>query len=152
MKTNSVHSYVTYIRTAPEKLWTALTTADFTKQYFFGRSIESNWKIGAPVKYWQEDGTLDISGRVLVCDPPRFMSFTWHVEWIEEFRNLPEAVVAFRLDPMGDVVRLTLEKHFPVAIDPKYLESGRRGWPAILSGLKTLLETGKPLPEFDWME
>ena len=154
MTTNSVHSYVTYIITTPEKLWTALTNAEFTRRYFFGRSIESAWKIGSPIKYWQDDGTLDVSGRVLVCDPPRFVSFTWHVEWIEEFRNLPAAVVAFRLDPLGEdsVVRLTLEEYYPAAIDPKYFEGSRRGWPAILSGLKTLLETGQPLPAFDWMK
>jgi uncharacterized protein YndB with AHSA1/START domain len=154
MNNNSVLSYVIYIATAPEKLWTALTNGEFTRRYFFGRSVESSWKVGLPVKYWQQDGTLDVSGRVLVCDPPRFVSFTWHVEWLEEFRKLPETVVTFRLDPLGEnnVVRLTLEEFHPVAIDPKYLEGGRRGWPIILSGLKSLLETGQPLPECDWLK
>jgi uncharacterized protein YndB with AHSA1/START domain len=153
MKSNSVHSYVTYIRTSREKLWQALTSAEFTENYFFGRSVESSWKVGAPVKYWQPDGTLDVSGRVLVCDPLRFVSFTWHVEWIEEFRKLPEAVVAFRLDQIKDqeIVRLTFEEHHPTMADPKYVERGRVGWPLIFSGLKTLLETGKPLPDCDWM-
>ena len=153
MKNNSVLSYVTYIATTPEKLWRALTSAEFTEKYFFGRSIESNWKVGSPVKYWQPDGTLDVSGKVLVCDYLRFISFTWHVEWIEEFRRLPAAVVAFRLDPVQgtEMVRLTFEEHHPVAANPKYVERGRRGWPLIFSALKTLLETGRPLPDCDRM-
>ena len=154
MKSNPVHRYVTYIATNPEALWSALTRAEFTEQYFLGRSIESSWKVGAPVKYWQPDGTLDVSGRVLVCEPPHFISFTWHVEWIEEFRRLPEGVVAFRLDriPDQEIVRLTFEEHHPVSADPDYVERSRIGWPLILSGLKTLLETGKPLPECAWPE
>src|SRR3954468_1341245 len=124
MNNNSVLSYVIYIATAPEKLWTALTNGEFTRRYFFGRSVESSWKVGLPVKYWQPDGTLDVSGRVLVCDPLRFVSFTWHVEWIEEFRKLPEAVVAFRLDQIEghEIVRLTFEEHHPAVADPKYVE------------------------------
>lgn len=154
MKKPSVHRYVIYIAATPERVWTALTQPEFTRQYFFGRSVESTWKIGSPVKYWQPDGTLDVNGRVLVCDPPRFLSFTWHVEWIEEFRNLPEVVVAFRCESFAnnEVVRLTLEEHHPAAMNPKYLEGSRRGWPVILSGLKTLVETGQPLPACDWLK
>lgn len=153
MKPDSVLRYVIYIATTPEKVWAALTSGEFTRHYFFGRTVESSWRVGFPVKYWQQDGTLDVSGRVLVCEPQRFISFTWHVEWIEEFRKLPETVVTFRLDPLGDnsVVRLTLEEFHPVAVDQKYLEGGRKGWPIILSGLKSLIETGKPLPECDWL-
>lgn len=62
--------------------------------------------MGSTVKYWQKGGTLDVSGKVLKSEPPRLLSFTWHVEWIEEFRHLPEAHITFQLDPLGDVVRL----------------------------------------------
>jgi hypothetical protein len=63
--------YVTYIVTTAEKLWAALTSAEFTRQYFFGRRIESDWEVGAIVRYWQEDGTLDVEGTILEYDPPR---------------------------------------------------------------------------------
>lgn len=87
---------------------------------------------------------------MLECDPPRRLSLTWHVEWHEDYRRLPEAIVTFQLDPLGDMVRLTMTQSHPEPIEEKYLEGGRRVWPVILSGLKSLLETGHPLPEFDW--
>jgi len=143
--------YVIYIAAAPERVWAALTSPELTRQYFFGRRVESNWKVGSPVTYWMEDGRIDVRGKVLECDPPRRLSITWHVEWIEEFRRLPEVCVSFQIDPLGDVVRLTMGEFHPKPLDEKYLEGGRRGWPVILSGLKSLLETGRPLPKFDFL-
>ncbi len=111
--------------------------------------MQSDWKVGSPFKLVMEDGRIDSQGKVLACDPPRRISMTWHVEWMEEFRHLPEAIVTFQIDPLGDVARLTVSELHPKDIDPKYVEGGRRGWPIILSGLKTLLETGRPLPQFE---
>ncbi len=141
--------FVTYIVTTADRLWEALTNGKITTQYFFGRRMESDWKVGSPWKLVMEDGRIDSQGKVLESDPPRRLDVTWHVEWIEEFRRLPEAIVTFQSDPLGDVVRLTVSEFHPEGIDPKYLEGGRRGWPIILSGLKTLLETGRPLPKFE---
>ena len=138
--------YVQYIKTTAEKAWRALTDPEFTQQYFFGRTIESDWKVGSPVRYWKPDGELDVSGEILECDPPRFLSFTWMVEWVEEFRQLPPCRVSFLIEPIGEVVRLTLTEIHDAPIDPKYLEGGRNGWPMIMCGLKSLLETGHPLP------
>jgi uncharacterized protein YndB with AHSA1/START domain len=141
--------YVTYIVTTPEKLWAALTGPEFTRQYFFGARVESDWKVGSVVQYFRPDGTLDVQGKVLECSPPRRLSITWHVEWHEGFRKLPACVVTFQLDHLGDVVRLTMTESHPEPIDDRLLEGGRRGWPVILCSLKTLLETGKALPKFD---
>ena len=95
--------YVTYVAAPPEKVWAALTGADFTRQYFFGRLVESDWRVGSTVCYRMADGTLDVQGKVLECDPPRLLSFTWHVESNEEVRKLPDNLVTFRLDALGDV-------------------------------------------------
>jgi len=141
--------YVTYIAAKPEQVWQALTSGEFTKQYFFGRRMESDWKVGSPWTLWMEDGRVDCQGKVLESDPPRRLSMTWHVEWMEEFRRLPPGVVTFQLDALGDVVRLTVMESHHESIDEKYKEGGRRGWPVILCGLKSLLETGRPLPPFD---
>jgi uncharacterized protein YndB with AHSA1/START domain len=141
--------YVTYIVTTPENLWAALTSSEFTRAYFFGRSIESDWNIGSPVTYWQADGTLDVKGKVVECAPARLLTITWHVEWISDLRGLPENLVSFQIDALGDLVRLTMTQSHREPIDGKLLEGGRRGWPIILSGLKSLLETGHRLPEFD---
>ena len=143
--------YVTYIVSTPEKVWAALTSSDFTRQYFFGRSVESDWKTGSPWILRMPDGRVDTQGRVLEADPPRRLSLTWHVEWVEEFRDLPEAIVTYDIEKVGEAVRLTMTESHPEPIDEKYLEGGRSGWPFILSGLKSLLETGRPLPEIDPM-
>jgi uncharacterized protein YndB with AHSA1/START domain len=140
---------VTYIVASGERVWEGLTASTFTRQYFFGRAVELEQRVGGLFRLVMEDGRIDTQGKVLACDPPRFLSVTWHVEWMEEFRRLPEAVVAFRIEPLGDLVRLTVSEYHDESLDPKYLEGGRQGWPLILSGLKTLLETGEPLPAFE---
>lgn len=136
--------YAIYIAAPAEKVWRALTDGEFTRQYFFGRRIESDWKVGADWALLMEDGRVDSGGKVLECEPPRRLAIGWRVEWLEEFRKLPEAIVTFDIDPAGEAVRLTVTQ-LTAPIDEKYLEGGRQGWPAIISGLKSLLETGKPL-------
>ena len=149
MKNKPVNTYLSYIATTPAKLWDALTNPDLTKEYFFGRRIDSDWTVGSPVKYWLPDGTLDVSGKVLEYDPPRRLSYSWRAEANEELRKLPEAIITFTADPLGDVVRLTMEEFHPSPIDPKHLDAGRRSWPVVFSSLKSLIETGRSLPPFD---
>jgi uncharacterized protein YndB with AHSA1/START domain len=136
--------YVTYIATTPEKLWAALTSSEFTRQYFFNRTVESDWSVGSPWILRMPDGRVDVKGEVRESDPPRKLVVTWNVDWIVE--KLPEAVVSYEIEPVGGgVVRLTMTEAHPTPIPAYLLEGGRRGWPMILSGLKSLLETGKPL-------
>lgn len=142
-------TYVTYISAPPERIWTALTSAEDTRHYFFGMNVDSDWKVGATVKYVRADGTLDVQGEVIECEAPRRLSVTWHVEWHEEFRRLSPAVVTFQIDALGDVSRLTLTEAHSDNIDDRLLEGGRHGWPIILCNLKTMLETGHPMPKFD---
>ena len=120
--------FVTYIATSAERLWEALTSGGFTKQYFFGRRMESDWEVGSPWKLMMEDDRIDCQGKVLESDPPRRLALTWHVEWMEELRRLPETVVTFQIDPLGNVVRLTVSEFHPEGIDETYVEGGRRGW------------------------
>jgi len=137
--------YVTYIASTPEKIWAALTSGEFTRQYFFGRSVESDWKQGSPWLLRKPDGTADVSGEVRESDPPRKLVISWRVE-AEQFRHLPECIVSYELEPAGEgTIRLTMIEAHPTPIPAHLLEGGRRGWPMILSGLKTLLETGRPL-------
>jgi uncharacterized protein YndB with AHSA1/START domain len=136
--------YVTYIATTPEKLWAALTSSEFTRQYFFNRTVESDWNKGSPWILRMPDGRVDVKGEVRESDPPRKLVVTWNVDWIAE--KLPEAVVSYEIEPVGGgVVRLTMTEAHPTPIPAYLLEGGRKGWPMILCGLKSLLETGKPL-------
>jgi uncharacterized protein YndB with AHSA1/START domain len=148
-KAKPVNAYLSYIATTPEKLWAALTSGKLTKEYCFGRRIDSEWSVGSAVNHWLPDGSLHSSGKVLEYDPPRRLSYTWHAEMSEDLRSLPEVVLTFTTDSLGDVVRLTMEEFHPSPIDSKYIENGRQSWPVIFSSLKSLLETGRSLPPFD---
>jgi uncharacterized protein YndB with AHSA1/START domain len=137
--------YVIYIATTPEKLWEALTCAAFTRQYFFGRSIELEQKPGGAFILRMPDGRVDVKGEVLDWDPPHGLSVTWKVDWIEEMRHLPECIVTYEIEPFGEAVRLTMTEAHLEPLDDKILEGGRQGWPVVLSSLKSLIETGKPI-------
>ncbi|HEY2881220.1 MAG TPA: SRPBCC family protein, partial [Pirellulales bacterium] len=127
-------TYTLYIVAPPEKVWQALTEGEMTKQYFFGRRIESEWKVGGPAKYWQPDGTLDVSGTIVECDRPKRLSYTWCVEWVPELKKLPDCLVTFQIDDLGGASRLIMSEAHQWAIPDKLLEGGRRGWPFILCG------------------
>ncbi|MBV9111106.1 MAG: SRPBCC family protein [Gemmatimonadetes bacterium] len=146
MRTPTTEStlYVTYIAAAPERVWEALTSAAFTERYFFGRRAESSWQPGADWCLRMPDGRIDVAGKVREADPPRRLSLSWRVEAMPD---VPECIVTYTIEPVGtEMVRLTMEEAHPTAIPAELLQGGRRGWPMILSGLKTLLETGRPLP------
>lgn len=128
--------YVTYINTTPEKLWDALINPEFTKQYWGGRRIESDWKIGSAVKMISQKENIEFEGEVIAFEPPRLLSYKWRPE--------PPSSVTFLLEPYGTVMRLTVT-HEGLEPGSKEYEGTGQGWMAILSSLKSLLETGKPL-------
>ena len=137
--------YVTYIAAPAEKVWAALTEPEFTRQYFFGRSIELERKVGGTFILRMPDGRVDVQGRVVECDPPRKLSVTWRVEWIEMMRKLPECLVTYQIEALDGAVRLTLTEAYQWDVPDDILAGGRMGWPLILSSLKSLIETGKPI-------
>ncbi len=137
--------YVTYIAAPVERVWEALTSSVFTTRYFFGRSIEGDFAAGSEWILRMPDGRVDVRGRVLESDPPRKLHLTWAVEWLPEFKDFPESQVIWELESAGETTRLSLTELADDSIPAQFLEGGRKGWPVILSGLKTLLETGEPL-------
>ena len=137
--------YVTYIAATPDKVWAALTSPDFTRQYFFGRTIELEEKAGGRFVLRMADGRIDVAGRVVDYDPPRRLSMTWRVEWNEMMRKLPECLVSYEIEAVDGAVRLTLTEAYSWNVPDDLLAGGRMGWPLILSSLKSLLETGKPI-------
>jgi uncharacterized protein YndB with AHSA1/START domain len=137
--------YVTYIAATPEKVWQALTSSEFTRKYFWDRDIEIEPKLGGAFALKLPDGKVNVRGKVIAWDPPRKLSVTWKVEWPEEFRKLPECVVTYEIVQAGEAVRLTMTESHSWNVPEAILSGGRTGWPAILSSLKSLLETGKSL-------
>jgi len=137
--------YVIYITSTPEKVWDALTSAEFTRQYFFGRTIEIEPNKDGSFVLRMPDGRVDVKGRVAEWKPPRRLSVTWTVDWNAQMRELPECLVTYDLEQTGEAVRLTMTEAHQWDVPDDLLAGGRTGWPAILSSLKSVLETGKPL-------
>jgi uncharacterized protein YndB with AHSA1/START domain len=154
-KPNTV--YVTYIASTPEKVWQALTDPAFTRQYFSGFEIDVEPRQGGAFVLRYPDGRVHMSGRVVEWAPPRRFSCTWLVEGMPEFRELPECLVTYDIEQAGGAVKLTMTEAHSWNVPNEILAGGRAGWPAILSSLKSVLETGKPLdikmePPMEMME
>jgi uncharacterized protein YndB with AHSA1/START domain len=137
--------YTIYIASTPEKVWQALTTAEFSRKYFFGNAVEVDRKVGGPYVVRTPDGALHISGEVIEYDPPRKLTITFNVNWPELIEKLGPTLVSYEIEPAGDTVKLTMLQSHDRDISDDILSGGRQGWPAILSSLKSLLETGQPL-------
>jgi uncharacterized protein YndB with AHSA1/START domain len=135
--------YTTYIETTPDKLWAALTSSEFSRQYWFGTELRTAWTIGSPFALVMNGTTTDV-GEILEFDPPRRLSYTFHHVLQDELRNEKPTKVVFKLEPHGKLVKLTLT-HEGFADASKLLDGIAKGWPAILSSLKSLLETGTAL-------
>jgi uncharacterized protein YndB with AHSA1/START domain len=135
--------YTTYIETTAEKLWHALTDGDFTERYWFGHRIASDWKVGSAYGFTNQ-GKPMVEGKVLVSDPPRRLAYTWYNRK-EEAKGEGTSRVTFDLEPRGNVVKLTVT-HDELGEDGKTLRDISGGWPLVIASLKSMLETGKPLP------
>src|SRR6201747_149159 len=136
--------YTIYIAAPPEKVWRALTMAEFSRQYFLGFAVEMDQKVGGSFIVRAPDGSTHIDGEVLACDPPRKMSVTWNVNWPGLVEKLGQTVVTYEIAQAGDAVRLTMTESHERELPEDILSGGRAGWPAILSRLKSVLETGTP--------
>lgn len=136
--------YVTYIRTTPEKLWQALREPEFTREYWGGTWQESEWKQGSSWRIMLPDGRVADSGEVVEIDPPRKLVLSWRNEFKPELNAEGHSRLTYELEPQGDMVKLTLI-HEMETPGSRLIEAVSNGWPAILSSLKSLVETGEPL-------
>jgi len=137
--------YTIYIASTPERVWQALTSAEFSRKYFFGFAVETELKAGGAFIVRAPDGSLHINGAVIECDPPRKLTVTWNVNWPGLVEKLGPTLVTYEIEQAGEAVRLTMIEAHDRTISDDVLSGGRQGWPAILSSLKSLLETGQPL-------
>jgi uncharacterized protein YndB with AHSA1/START domain len=135
--------YVSYIETTPERLWEALTSSEFSKRYWFGTELKSDWKIGSPFAL-VTNGTITDDGEILEADPPRRLSYSFRHVLNDEMRNEPPTRVVFSIEQHGKFAKLTLT-HEGFTEGSKLLDGISKGWPAIMSSLKSLLETGTAL-------
>ncbi len=137
--------YVTYIESTPEKVWGALTDADLTAAYW-GHANVSDWQVGSSWAHRRTDGSGvdDVVGEVLESDPPRRLVTSWR----DPQDTAKSSTVSFTIQPHEGIVRLTVA-HTELW-DAGALSDVSFGWPAVLSNLKSLLETGHVLPVAPW--
>ncbi len=137
----STFLYVTYIRTTPEKLWTALTDQEFMKQYWFGMHCESQWTAGSSWKLVSRDGQIFDAGTIVEAEAPRRLVIRWLHQNKAELKAEGESLCTMELEPSGSAVKLSITH--TIGREPsKLIEAVSGGWPKILSNLKSLIETG----------
>jgi uncharacterized protein YndB with AHSA1/START domain len=137
--------YTIYIASTTEKVWEALTSAEFSRKYFSGNAVEVDLRIGGAFMVRTPDGAPHITGEVIECDPPKRLTVTFNVNWPALVEKLGPTLVTYEIEPAGNAVKLTLLQSHDRPLNDDILSGGRQGWPAILSSLKSVLETGKPL-------
>jgi uncharacterized protein YndB with AHSA1/START domain/DNA-binding transcriptional ArsR family regulator len=151
-------TYTTYIKASPERVWEAITAPAFTTRYW-GVALRSDWQVGAHVTWEYAGVTMDDAEQVVLeADPPRRLSYRWHAitpefaaavddgsGLLQRAAEEQRSKVTWELEPVGELVRLTVT-HDDFPPGSVLLDGVQEGWPSILASLKTLLETGEPLP------
>lgn len=137
--------YVTLIDAPPERVWQALTTGEFTRQYWHCARIQSDWQAGGQVVFMVDGDNgerIGCEGTLLEVDEPRRLSYTWRFPNDPEVADETPSRVTFSLEAEGAATKLTVvHDRFPEDSKMQGMVSG--GWPYVLAGLKTLLETGR---------
>jgi uncharacterized protein YndB with AHSA1/START domain/DNA-binding transcriptional ArsR family regulator len=138
--------YTVFIRAPREKVWDAITKPEFTRRYFFGSEPASGWKAGDRL-LWTEHGTGRplVDGEVIECEKPRRLVHSWIVKYDEEMDGEGPSRVTWELEDLNDGVTKLTAIHDDFPAGSKVYENVAGGWPLVLSGLKTLVETGSPL-------
>jgi uncharacterized protein YndB with AHSA1/START domain/DNA-binding transcriptional ArsR family regulator len=138
------HVYSVFIQAPPERVWRAITEGSETAQYYYGTSVSSTWEAGAPLTYAYTDGSVAADGTVLEVDPPSRLKMSFHARWDPDIEAEGPVEMAWVLEAQGDATKLT--------VTTSGLTEGSRtaadfsgGIVYIVSGLKTLVETGRPM-------
>ena len=137
----STFVYVTYIRTTPERLWSALTDAEFMKQYWFGVHCESQWTAGSPWQLVSGDGQIMDAGEIVEAEPPRRLVIRWRNQHMPDLKAEGDSLCTMELEANGTAVKLSIT-HTIEREPSKLIAAVSGGWPMILSNLKSLIETG----------
>jgi len=140
-KMKSKFVYVSYIKTTPEKLWQALITPEFIKQYWASMDVKCDWKVGSPWTLSFPDGRVADAGEIVEFIPTKRIVIKWRNEWKPEMKEEGFTRCTFDLEQTDGAAKLTLTHEMDI-LNSKFIEAVSSGWPMILSNLKSLLETG----------
>ncbi len=146
MPATTHHQYEVYIRATPEQVFEAILDPAFTRQYFHGTSFDRPPVQGEPYRTSTADGRPAVDGVIEVLEPPRRLVLTWHTLYDVELAAEPVSRVEWIVEAAGEGLTLLRLVHGDLALSPKTWANVQHGWVWILDGMKTLLETGQPLP------
>ena len=139
----TVQVYQVFIKATPEQIWDAITKPEFSAKYFYGARIENTAELHSALG---PDGSDWGSGPVFEFDPPRKLSYEWRSTYDPDLAAEDASRVAWEIDPQDGGITLLTVIHDRLEGAPKTAASvSGPGWMMVLSGLKTLVETGKPL-------
>ncbi len=139
-----VHVYRSYIRAPLDDVWNAIVDGDQTVRYFYGTRVKSGWDPGSDIRYEAPDGSVVADGEVLAIDAPHKLEMTFHARWDAELEAEGPVREVWLLEDADGLVKLTVEL-YDAAPGSKTLTDFTQGFPYIIAGLKTLLETGQPM-------
>ena len=141
---NSEFVYMTVIAAPPERVWEGLTTAEFTAQYWHATRVRSDFTAGATIEFLNPDDSVGVAGEIVTAERPKELSYTWRFLRNPDAADDPASLVTFRLEAIRAGTRLTVI-HDRLADGSATATMVAFGWPHVIAGLKTLLETGKPV-------
>ncbi len=135
------HVFELYIQATPERVWRALTDPDETVNYYFGTRVESDFEPGSPLRYRHPDGKVGIEGEIVEAEPPERLVHTFDFPHNDD----PSSQVVFELEAMGENLTKLTVIHEAFDEENETYHSVSDGWPKVLNGLKTYVETGESL-------
>lgn len=138
------HVYTTYIAGSVADVWRAITDGDQTVQYFYETRVESTWEPESPIRYLDKDGSVVADGEIISYEHEARLEMMFHARWDPELEAEGPVREVWIVADAGGTTMLTVEMH-DVAVDSKTFSEFTGGFPFIVSGLKTLVETGKPM-------
>jgi uncharacterized protein YndB with AHSA1/START domain len=140
--------YAIFIRATPQQVWDGITKPEFIERYFFGAKTETSGNPRSPIRVYSPDGKrLWRDDEIIESDPPRRLVYTWRSLYDEELAKEAPSRITWEIEPQPDGSTKLTVIHDDLENSPKTAVSVSGGWMFILSGLKTLLETGQPLSE-----
>lgn len=141
--TKPAHTYTAFIACDVDSAWNAIVDGDMTLQYYYGTRVESDWSVAAPIRYSSPEGTLVADGFVVGIEPPHRLEMMFHARWDPELDKEGPVRMVWTVDDSNGLTKVTVASFMDT--DAKSYTDWVRGMPFIVSGLKTLLETGNPL-------
>ena len=139
------YSYELYIAAPAEKVWKGLIDAEATKQYVYGTRLRSTLKKGAPYAYLADGDFTVVDGRILEIEPARRLVMTWSAHWDEAVAKDPPSRVTYQLTSVDPTTTKLSLVHDDFAGETATYTGSVASWPLMLSSLKSLLETGRPI-------